>query len=67
MRGPVCITCGDIAILMRVLRIGADGIADCVTGEGDAEDVDVTLLDEVVPGDEVLVHAKVALQRVVAS
>ena len=67
MTGPVCITCGDVAVPMRVVRTGgADGLADCVTEEGDEAAVDVTLVDDVAPGDGVLVHACVAIQRLEA-
>jgi hydrogenase assembly chaperone HypC/HupF len=62
--GPVCITCGDIAIPMRVVATGReDGLAHCVTGNGEPSDVDLGLLDGVKPGDHVLVHACVAIQR----
>jgi hydrogenase maturation factor len=58
---PICITCGDVAIPMRVVRTGEDGLADCLTEEGEASAVDVSLVDAA-PGDEVLVHACVAIQ-----
>ena len=62
--GPVCITCGDVAIPMRVVRLGGeDGLADCVSDDGASAAVDVALVD-VVPGDSVLVHACVAIQRI---
>ena len=57
-----CITCGDVAIPMRVVRSGADGLADCVTDDGQASQVDLALVDAA-PGDEVLVHACVAIRR----
>lgn len=63
MTGPICITCGDVAVPMRVVRTGDDGLADCVTEDGDAASVDLSLLDGARPGDEVLVHACVAIQR----
>jgi hydrogenase expression/formation protein HypC len=59
--GPTCITCGDVAIPMRVVRAREDGLADCVTDEGAASTVDISLVDAA-PGDEVLVHACVAIQ-----
>jgi hydrogenase maturation factor len=61
--GPVCITCGDVALPMRVVRVGDDGLAECVTEDGQACAVEVGLLDGVAVGDTVLVHACVALQR----
>ena len=61
-RNPFCITCGDVAVPMRVVRAGDDGLADCVTDDGEATSVvDVTLVDAA-PGDQVLVHACVAIQ-----
>ena len=57
-----CITCGDVAVPMRVVRAGTDGLAECVADDGEASEVDLALVDAV-PGDEVLVHACVAIQR----
>ena len=57
-----CLTCGDIAIPMRVIRTGDDGLADCVTDDGQTSQVELALVDAG-PGDEVLVHACVAIQR----
>jgi len=58
---PACITCGDVAIPMRVISTGDDGFAQCLADDGQPSSVDVTLVD-VAPGDEVLVHACVAIQ-----
>jgi hydrogenase maturation factor len=64
--GPVCITCGDVAVAMRVIRTGGeDGLADCVAEDGGTAAVDTSLVD-VGPGDAVLVHACVAIQRIEA-
>jgi hydrogenase expression/formation protein HypC len=61
--GPnTCVTCGDVAVPMRVMRTGADGLADCIGEDGETAQVDLALLDAA-PGDEVLVHACVAIQR----
>jgi hydrogenase maturation factor len=56
-----CITCGDVAIPMRVVRTGEDGLAECVTEDGRTSQVELALVDAG-PGDEVLVHACVAIQ-----
>jgi hydrogenase maturation factor len=49
---------------MRVVRLGGeDGLADCVSEDGQSSAVDVALVD-VAPGDAVLVHACVAIQRI---
>jgi hydrogenase maturation factor len=56
-----CLTCGDVAVGMRVLSIDrSTGLARC---EGE-EQVDVALVEPVQEGDAVLVHAGVALVRV---
>jgi hydrogenase expression/formation protein HypC len=56
-----CITCGDIAVPMTVVRVD-DGLAHCTCPEGQ-ETVEIALVGDVVPGDEVLVHAGTALVR----
>jgi hydrogenase maturation factor len=62
--GPACITCGDLAIRMRVIRTGGeDGLADCVSEDGGSAAVDLALIDDARPGDAVLVHACVAIQK----
>jgi hydrogenase expression/formation protein HypC len=66
MSDEVCITCGDVAVAMRVVEIGADGLAECVTPEGLRSDVEIGLLEGVSVGDDVLVHACVAIQRLEA-
>jgi hydrogenase maturation factor len=56
-----CVTCGDDADPMRVLRIDeARGLALCVDDEGEHHTVEIGLVDASV-GSEVLVHAGVAL------
>jgi hydrogenase expression/formation protein HypC len=54
-----CITCGDIAVEVRVVRLLPDGLADVDTGQG-TELVSVALVSAV-PGDTVLVHAGEAI------
>lgn len=59
---PGCITCGDVAIPLRVLSVdGAD--ARCQDAQGREETVAVELVGVVRPGDRLLVHAGVALER----
>ena len=55
-----CITCSDAATTAEVAAVHADGRAD-VLANGLRESVDVSLVDPVMPGDLVLVHAGVAL------
>jgi hydrogenase maturation factor len=56
-----CVTCGDDADPMRVLRIDeARGLALCVDDDGERHTVEIALVDATV-GCELLVHAGVAL------
>jgi hydrogenase maturation factor len=57
-----CITCGDVGVEMRVLRVDGE-LATCEDGEGDVRAVEIALLDGLDEGDVVLVHADVALVR----
>jgi hydrogenase maturation factor len=60
--GPVCITCSDQAEQHVVVWVEGDTAG--VRADGRAvEPVDVSLVDPVHPGDEVLVHAGVAIAR----
>ena len=54
-----CITCGDIAVEVRVVRLLPDELAVVDTGEGE-EQVSVALVSAAV-GDTILVHAGEAL------
>ncbi len=56
-----CITCSDEALQVRVLSVDCDtGIALVELGEN-TEEIDVSLVEEVVPGDLLLVHGGVAI------
>jgi hydrogenase maturation factor len=57
-----CITCGDVAIVLTVVEVGPSD-AVCVDDRGAEELVATELIGPIVPGDRVLVHAKVALER----
>jgi hydrogenase maturation factor len=54
-----CVTCSDEGVAMRILEVREGGIAVCA---GDVE-VMTDLVGEVRPGEEVLVHAGVAIAR----
>jgi hydrogenase expression/formation protein HypC len=54
-----CLTCGDIAVQVRVARLLPDELADVDTGAG-TERVSVALVSAVV-GDTILVHAGEAI------
>jgi hydrogenase expression/formation protein HypC len=54
-----CVTCGDIAIEVRVVRLLPDDMADVDTGVG-TERVSVALVSATA-GDTILVHAGEAI------
>jgi hydrogenase assembly chaperone HypC/HupF len=59
----VCITCGDHAVPMRVLRIDdARMLALCEDEDGERSSVEIALVEPVHDGDRLLVHAGTALQ-----
>ena len=61
---PGCITCGDVAVLLTVVTVaGSD--ATCRDDEGREELVATELVGDVVLGDRVLVHAGVAIERLI--
>jgi hydrogenase expression/formation protein HypC len=55
----VCITCGDTAVSVRILRLLEDEMAVVDTGSG-SEEVSVALVSAAV-GDTILVHAGEAI------
>ncbi len=60
--GDVCITCGDVAVPLEVISVdGHDAL--CRAGDGGTELVAVELVGPVAPGDHLLVHARVALEK----
>lgn len=60
--GDSCITCGDVAVALEVVSIdGADAV--CRANDGGTEVVAIELVGPVLPGDRLLVHAKVALEK----
>jgi hydrogenase maturation factor len=59
-----CITCGDEAVAMRVVKIDRErGLALCSDAQGERSSVETTLVDPVASGDLLLVHAGTALGR----
>jgi hydrogenase maturation factor len=60
--GPVCITCSDQGEPATV--VASDGLeAQVLVGAGDLRTVDVSLVDPLRAGDEVLLHAGIAIAR----
>ena len=57
-----CITCGDVAEAMTVLKVDDDrALALCRDASGDHVSVQILLVAPVAPGDQVLVHAGTAI------
>jgi hydrogenase maturation factor len=57
-----CITCGDIAIAMVVVKVDAErGLALCETEDGARETVEIALVSPVRPAERLLVHAGTAI------
>jgi hydrogenase maturation factor len=59
-----CITCADEGVPMSVVALDAErGLALCIDDAGARHSVEIGLVAPVSLGDEVLVHAAVALVR----
>jgi hydrogenase maturation factor len=57
-----CITCGDIAVEMTVLRVDtARGLALCEADDGARETVEIALVSPVRPAERLLIHAGTAI------
>ena len=56
-----CITCSDEALPAKILRIDEETGLALVEVKDTTEEIDITLVDSVVPGDLVLVHGGVAI------
>ncbi len=60
-----CITCGDVAIAMRITRVDEErGLALCKDDDGGSETVEIDLVAPVAPGETLLVHAGTAIARI---
>jgi hydrogenase maturation factor len=59
-----CITCGDEAIPMRVVKIDSErALALCTGPTGERSSVEIALVEPVRNGEVLLVHAGTALGR----
>ena len=59
-----CITCGDEALPLRVMKVDEDrSLALCEAEGGERESVEIALVDPVTPGDTLLVHAGTAIAK----
>jgi hydrogenase maturation factor len=60
--GGHCITCGDEALPLTVLRVDETrGLALCEAEAGAHESVEIALVAPVAPGEVLLVHAGTAI------
>ena len=57
-----CITCGDEAVALRVLRVDDErGLALCENASGEHTTIEIALIPPVSPGDGLLAHAGTAI------
>ena len=57
-----CITCGDEAVALRVLRVDNErGLALCANASGEHTTIEIALIPPVAPGDGLLAHAGTAI------
>ena len=61
IRASACVTCSDEAVPARVVEV--DGANATVEVEGMRERVGIELVDAVAPGDTLLCHAGIALEK----
>jgi hydrogenase maturation factor len=59
-----CVTCGDVAVSMRVVAIDTEReLALCADQDGRRETVEIALVQPVGADDELLVHAGTAIVK----
>ena len=59
-----CITCSDEALEVRVLCVDEENSLAQVTLDGVSEEIDITLVENIAPGDVLLVHGGIAIARI---
>ena len=59
-----CITCSDEALEVRVLCVDEENGLAQVTLDGASEEIDITLVENIAPGDVLLVHGGIAIARI---
>jgi hydrogenase expression/formation protein HypC len=68
LAAPGCITCGDEALPMTVVEIDRRrDLALCADAAGQRSSVEIALVNPVMPGEVLLVHAGTALGRAAES
>jgi len=58
-----CLTCSDALLSVRVVALRQETNIALVEASGQHEEVDISLVERVEPGDILLVHGGVALAR----
>jgi hydrogenase maturation factor len=61
--GEHCITCSDEAVTVHVVSIDQERNLARVQIQDQQEEVDITLIEQLTPGDLLLVHSGVAMTR----
>jgi hydrogenase assembly chaperone HypC/HupF len=56
-----CLTCGDVAIAARVVEVA--GSTAVVEADGNREQVAIELVEPVAPGELLLCHAGIAIEK----
>jgi hydrogenase maturation factor len=56
-----CLTCGDVAVEARVVEVA--GSSAVVEAEGRREQVGIELVEPVAPGELLLCHAGIAIEK----
>src|SRR5215472_13123536 len=59
-----CITCSDEAVQVRVVSVNEEHGLALVSIDGVEEEVDITLVEQIAPGDVLLVHGGVAIGHI---
>jgi hydrogenase expression/formation protein HypC len=58
-----CITCGDVAVPLRVIELDGTGLALCEDEHGRRAEIEVALVAPIEPGEGVLAHAGAAIAK----
>lgn len=56
-----CLTCGDVAVAARVVEVA--GSTAVVEADGSREQVAIELVEPVAPGELLLCHAGIAIEK----
>ena len=59
--GEHCLTCSDEVLSVKVVSMDEQALLALVEIDGQQEEVDISLVEQVTPGDMLLVHGGVAL------